>query len=353
MMFTRDIAINQQTPTSSSSQLLEGIPMNRSAITIIFSAVALVLSGSLAAAAPIYSYSAALDTPGDGIWENELAVTNTREFAFNPNGSYSPVDVTGTTGTLLTRAYEFGLGGIDNANMTDGSSNVSLRDSDMVSGDTAADIAASFEIWIRPADADITDGVTPNATFRQWLFDTGGEASGLGLWLRQSTDANGDAGALEFVAGAEGPDMATHVSISAAIGGVSDFTQAVFVLETGDIDGQADGTDTRLVLYLNGTEAASSLLEEDTDTQWYQGGNAGGLSDAGGDLGPTKVTGEIDDIDFEDVDYEGQLALFNLYDESLSAAAVRESYTAIVPEPASATMIGLGGILILARRRRA
>ncbi len=94
-----------------------------------------------------------------------------------------------------------------------------------------------------------------------------------------------------------------------------------------------DGTDVRV--YVNGDEIASHVMAE------TYSGAAPTTVVIGTRLGvPTHSFG-------------GDIGIVRLYGDALTAAEVLQNYNTIaIPEPTSLILVGLGGVLMLARRRR-
>ena len=50
--------------------------------------------------------------------------------------------------------------------------------------------------------------------------------------------------------------------------------------------------------------------------------------------------------------FSGEIAMLNLYEMALTGAQVQALYNAVIPEPATLMLLGIGGAGLLARRRR-
>ena len=103
-----------------------------------------------------------------------------------------------------------------------------------------------------------------------------------------------------------------------------------------------DGTvgSQRWELYANGSLVASDAAPTDTSAG---GSNSIGLgNDVGGGF----------NVGLNASNFEGDLAGIRFYNSALSAQQISDSYDAFVPEPSSMTLIGLGTLVLAARRRR-
>lgn len=253
--------------------------MTREAMRLL--AIGLLIGGMTMhtqAASLEYDYNAALDTAGDGTWENELAATVIRTWTFNPAGSYSPTAIA-SGATDFTQAYVFGSGLNGATASTFGTSDVTGT-------------AAGFEFWIKPADL----------TGDEIIFESGGSTHGASLLLSGSS--------LTFYT--RNTNTNKDVSTTLTAGDISDVMQVV---------GVVDPTSGQTVLYINGIARSVTTGTKN----WSQGTDDAGLGRA------ASAIGGIDSGSGHGV-FDGQVAQARMYNGSMTggevAAAFNEHSTA-------------------------
>lgn len=180
-----------------------------------------------------------------------------------------------------------------------------------------SDSTVSFELLARPGA--LTDGTAI-------LFDTGGSANGLTISMDLNTT---DATPTPVVR------LRTENGfIDGSLVGIdtSDFIHIVAVF-----DGAA--SDDGLKLYLNGVlKAEDDFADSDT----------AGTNDAG--LGVYNGGGHANSFPNN---FIGDIAVFTYIQEPLTASQVADRYNNdIIPEPGSMALLSLGGMFMLARRRK-
>jgi hypothetical protein len=237
--------------------------------------LSLFLLFSASAAAPLLDYNAALDTPGDGKWEDETGQA-VLDWTYASGAAAVSTCLPG-----ITHAFSFSGAG---------ATTVSLDDA---TGDPSNESAA-FELWFRPADFADND----------ILLESGGATDGSAMVLRS--------GNLEFVAKDGGQSAAVTTDISSR--GTADFIQALVT-----IDLAADS----LRLYINGglVDSASFFGSD------WAGGDGSGLGVRNSAVGGTN--GALGDINGY-TSFDGDIAIFRLWDDTLSAVEVADAYAAVV-----------------------
>ena len=216
-------------------------------------------------------YDASLDTDGDNQWQNETSVS---EFDWSLAGVTRGVNPA-TIRPGIGAAYSF------NGNVGTTSSFESLP------GDPT-DATASFEIWFRPindSDHDI-------------LFETGGSTDGT------SHSLSVQATSVKFKV-LDGGSSGSETELTALID-PTEFSQVVGVIVPGTGDTK---------LYVNG-----NLVDSDTNT---------GLDDWGGSDG-SGLGKANSSVNFSGgTNFEGEIALFRLYERELTAGEVQTNFDAV------------------------
>ena len=275
--------------------------------------VRLLATGSTMPVASL-NYDAGLDTDGDSEWEDTVGL-----YATGSGLDFQLTGVTRRSSVSTSRA------GIRASYAFDGSATANLGPSNMEDEfrGNPTDNVASFEIWFKPSDL----------SGQEILWEIGGSTDGASLTLNDNL--------LQLVA----KDDSNTGGIAADLTGLAnDFIQAVAVI---------DRDSETLRLFVNGVESAGSLVSLGNLADWAgnDGGTDGALGSSHGNAvgGSGGALGNLNGYG----NFVGDLALFRMYTEALSPEDVRELYVATaVPEPCTLTLLGLGGIGLLCRRRR-
>jgi len=249
--------------------------------------------------------------PGDNPRNAWASTTAMGELDFSFSGATAPTQVIFDLEPqmpLIGAAYGFDGGDVAKA--------TSYRN--LSTGDPWKD-SATFELWVKPTDA----------AGQEILLELGGDV-GSSLLL--------DGPDLLFVSNDEtlielrAQDVLTEV-------GLDHFIQLVGVIDK-DLD--------EMRLYVNGQEVAAVA---DSVNRWT-GADGTGLGGVNGKYGGAGLAGGQTPFDFSGYGgFDGQIAQYRFYELALSGDEVLGNYLAVVPEPTTLALVGLG-LLSLARRRR-
>lgn len=261
---------------------------------------------------PTANWEADLDTPGDNTWASSVNAASTNPWTFS--GSQTPIDVSGdTAGTdfaSIQSAYSF-----PNATAI----RPDWQGASVAGGASPSPSSqdATFEFVFRLSDE----------TGNHVLFETGGANRGTSVTLTGTT--------LTFRA-QQGTTAGTFAEAS-----VTNLAVGVFHQVVATIDMNADVIQTIQVFH-NGTFVDSAGPADDgADPDW----------DGSDDAGLGRVNGAITAGTF--TNFDGDIAIMRYYrDQVFDATDAQQNFDALVPEPSSLALLGLGGLLVARRRQR-
>ena len=248
---------------------------------------------------PSHRWNAATDTAGDTTWTPQVGTVN---YTFSGGATPTAIAVNDSKVPGITKAFAPGVTANDNGQ---GSSATFVETQ-----------STSFELWFKPE----------NLTGSEALFEFGGSGTGTALRLNGTT--------LESVTQSSSTNRAFS-STTLATEDIGEWMQAVVVLT---IAGDGSGTNE---LFLNGELVDTSSLA--TGYNSWAGSDGFALGEIKGTMaGGWSGVGSFD----------GSLALFTIYGEALAAETVLGLYDQVVPEPATMSLLALGGIAMLKRRKK-
>ena len=271
----------------------------RTATTALVLALVGVLAATTAQAALVFEYDAAQDANGTGNagWQPNINTSGyTRNWTMSNQTyvSYTPGVDTAYPG--ITGAYSFTGSGSGGTTSTYG------RDQLPLGGGSNNDAGASaaFEMWVKPNRA------TLDAIGNEVLFETGGTTSGANIGFLATS------GGVDLTFRTRKSSSSTNSVVTKKLiynPLLDDFIQIV-----GVVDPAGGAKQTRL--YVNGEEIGSS-----TDNQnWQDGNNDAGLGKVASALGGAGSSNDM---------FNGEVAIFRLYDAPLTDAQVLASWDAV------------------------
>ena len=236
-------------------------------------------------------------------------------------GTETGVDLALGTGVSYNGSPTGAPASVDAVYVFDGTSNaraLGTSDFDLVDKFSSA-ASVSVEMLFR------ADVVNTN----QFLWDDGGSGSGISLSVSS-------AGNLQF---AVRNGSSHNAGMSKAIS-AGQFVHAVGVVDmTGD----------KVYLYVNGVSAGTA--DDFAGTSWAGNDGTSGVTTIGDYTNTAGATGGFFGSLGAYGNFDGDIAFVRFYESALTAQDASDLYGAVIPEPSSLALLGLGGLLIARRRR--
>ncbi|QNN25229.1 LamG domain-containing protein [Planctomycetales bacterium ZRK34] len=268
-----------------------------------------------AAANASLNFDAELDTPGDNTWTDLADVDPAFDIEFL-SSTNTPVN---KSPAMYDGRVAYDLDGTQKATFTNGANGVALQSG--FAGDPTNG-AVSFELVF---NADTLTG-------RQVLMDFGGNGTGTSLTLDGST--------LQLHVKNGGSLAVAEIDLSTVNLGVDDWLHATATIDlAGDL----------VTLYLNGQQVDTAVF---APGDWA--GDDGGAGLPGGGLGDVAGVNGTIAANFDPLLYggfDGQLAVFRMYESVLSADQAKFLASVVIPTP-GALSGGLLALGLVAMRRR-
>ncbi len=265
--------------------------------------VGLLAAATTAQAAMINQYDASTDT-----WDDQVGSAD-----LSPQGGAAIAVSTG----YFSKAFTF-----------DGDGDYATGAS--TSGDIG-DNPFSVEMWVK------FDALTDSTDEYQIIWESGGK---FGILVALSKD-----GMLHFDVGSRNNPPVSETTFDLTSLSGAEKGNFIHIVGVNDADtNNADGVQ----LYVNGTSR-----DTDVGNVNFDGGDdsAFGYGSDGGTVNKIGTWKNEDKLgDPEELD--GAIALAQIYNHALTATEVENNYNAVIPEPATLALLGLGGLGVLLKRRR-